>query len=738
MSAEDDKGASWEVEKDRDRRTPPNSIDILYLKPRHLCVVDKPADVFIEGSEDVTAIKLTKEKLSSLGHNHSYFHFINRLDFATSGVMVFGLSRPAAAAGTECFQNRRASKVYVAVVEGHVPVSWDTGVFIDSPLAQSPDSDFLQTIGTPSNTGRACLTQVMAVDRGMVGDHKVSKVLVWIRSGRRHQIRVHLASLGYPVAGDFTYGRGYPLSQAGRMALHAWKLIMRLENNAKTHYRKRKHSKGKTQSQSSSEYPIFSQVAAEAKDPFNSYKCLLSMDDHNTTIIGGGLEIHTSAKERVSWTNVETEKGSNQYISFPFAWRPAYLSKYKSATIIFFTRTTTTTISNKSSRVSSKYKILLHRARKGDTIKGRWMSGFGVQAGKHKPQIHKARLATDFDSANLCSSLIDDLPLVVNLLKRRSFYRQRLQSASSQNQDKNKNFREKDKNNSYDYVEIDPTGPSIPMKSTEVSEEDEEDGRSFLRTEFEQDLRRIGSSKGLGCAFVRDTDDKSQDGHVVYLVYVPPLKDRAELNLMIGDAKEKRSGNTTKNVHDATWWSLPVEVYSYTPKNQSLPREYIRSTQGRNQEVNPVISTLLRDPTKFGSFLGKISNSFQKYDSQDKQPGSWVSDSKNPYIFQTHLYEPTPTPTPTLTPSPTTPNPTQKPSTAKTNMMISTPSSPSYPEKIPSQVSRSTTKVMVEGKRQDSGDGKSRKAEVINRRAEARVGSTRSGLSPLLDRASPI
>eukprot|EP00954_Amorphochlora_amoebiformis_P016767 1314703-Amorphochlora_amoeboformis.AAC.1 len=50
MSAEDDKGASWEVEKDRDRRTPPNSIDILYLKPRHLCVVDKPADVFIEGT----------------------------------------------------------------------------------------------------------------------------------------------------------------------------------------------------------------------------------------------------------------------------------------------------------------------------------------------------------------------------------------------------------------------------------------------------------------------------------------------------------------------------------------------------------------------------------------------------------------------------------------------------------------------------------------------------------------
>eukprot|EP00468_Gymnochlora_sp_CCMP2014_P012975 CAMPEP_0167749694 /NCGR_PEP_ID=MMETSP0110_2-20121227/5562_1 /TAXON_ID=629695 /ORGANISM="Gymnochlora sp., Strain CCMP2014" /LENGTH=427 /DNA_ID=CAMNT_0007634901 /DNA_START=459 /DNA_END=1739 /DNA_ORIENTATION=- len=258
MDDKDDKKQGFRMKKTLEL-TP---IEILYLIPGHVCVVNKPPDVFIEkckGNEGVTAIDMTKEALKQKGYDHSYFHFINRLDFATSGVMVFGLSRIAAGVGTECFANRRARKVYVAIVEGHVPESWDRGIYIDSPLAQSPKSDFLQVLGSESNPGKTCLTQVLAVQRGTLGNEKVSKVLIWIRSGRRHQIRVHLSKAGHPIVGDATYGAGYPLANSSRMALHAWKLSMDLRSSTRNQ-RKRKNEDAQK----------FGPVAVEAKDPFKS------------------------------------------------------------------------------------------------------------------------------------------------------------------------------------------------------------------------------------------------------------------------------------------------------------------------------------------------------------------------------------------------------------------------------------------------------------------------------------
>ncbi|HET7711409.1 MAG TPA: RluA family pseudouridine synthase [Thermoanaerobaculia bacterium] len=116
---------------------------------------------------------------------------IHRLDTPTSGVMIFAQNRPEAARLSHLFAAGEVRKLYLAIVGGSI----DAERTIDSPI-----------------DGRNALTIV----RPLGG----SRVEVEIKTGRTHQIRIHLAAIGHPVAGDRRYG-GPP---AARLMLHAWKL----------------------------------------------------------------------------------------------------------------------------------------------------------------------------------------------------------------------------------------------------------------------------------------------------------------------------------------------------------------------------------------------------------------------------------------------------------------------------------------------------------------------------------
>mmetsp|Transcript_1953 Transcript_1953/g.4466 ORF Transcript_1953/g.4466 Transcript_1953/m.4466 type:complete len:829 (-) Transcript_1953:212-2698(-) len=652
-------------------------IDIVYLKEGHICIVDKPPDVFIEGDTEVTAIKLAQSQLRKLGHEHDYFHFINRLDYATSGLMVFGLSKLAAAAGTECFQNRRAQKVYVALVEGHVPKEWDQGIFVDIPLAQSPTDDFLQIEGKPEHPGRPCLSQIVAIDRGTIGpqNHKASKVLIWIRSGRRHQIRVHLASLGHPVAGDYTYGKGFPLATTiDRMCLHAWKLVMHLGNKTRGHHRHRKRARN-------AESVKFDTLAAESEDPFEQLKSATPPSYLKKE--GAGNDDMPHSNNRIAWIPVQQEPGlaSGKRITFPHAWRPRHLCKYRSAGLIFFRRRKSRRDEHAigdqgqnrddqevrqdrtgNSNAGGDYEILLHRGRKGMNVKGRWMTGFRLVAPSHLPKVNKARLALDFDSAELASEIYKNNIAVRHLLSAslnrkpsmtssantttritkdeflKIRFAQRLRRLGNgvgcvyahpkPKRRRNKGSQEGGVTGTQDEKQVVTTGPKMDIDTpNEISVDGLSGDRS--RGEIYEDHSNPSPAAGLKKEGNYEDNDA---GDVFYLIYLPDDNEQREVLMKQLQEDEK--------IVDPVWAMTNSNVTTHTPKNQTSSRRYISVENRSPIEIDPTVADLLTS-SDVNAFMGAIEKGAANgvaLDSTPKQGLLWPLDENDPHILRIEQY----------------------------------------------------------------------------------------------------
>lgn len=143
---------------------------------------------------------------------------VHRLDKETSGVIVFAKSPAAHAALTRQFASRRARKRYLAVLDGRPPAADGT---VDLPIGRS-DRDRTRFAVAPG--GRASITRYRLLGE-LPGER--SLMLLAPVTGRTHQLRVHLAALGCPVAGDRVYGRA-ARSARPSMLLHAASLRLRL------------------------------------------------------------------------------------------------------------------------------------------------------------------------------------------------------------------------------------------------------------------------------------------------------------------------------------------------------------------------------------------------------------------------------------------------------------------------------------------------------------------------------
>lgn len=186
------------------RELAPEDIPLRILhEDASVLLIDKPPGLVVHpgsGRHDGTlanALAFHVGELSDVGGS-SRPGIVHRLDRDTSGVMVVAKSNAAHYAIAQQFQDRTTAKEYLALVEGVVEFDADV---IDKPLARSP-IDASKVIVDPGR-GKSATTTYEVQERF----EGFSLVLCRPKTGRTHQIRVHLASIGHPIVADATYGR---------------------------------------------------------------------------------------------------------------------------------------------------------------------------------------------------------------------------------------------------------------------------------------------------------------------------------------------------------------------------------------------------------------------------------------------------------------------------------------------------------------------------------------------------
>jgi len=144
---------------------------------------------------------------------------VHRLDKDTSGLMVVARNAVAQTSLVRQLQARSVSRCYVAMVHGHLKPASGT---VDRPIGRDPRVAVRMSVDRPIASKEA-ITDYEVLQYGHDGKSAYSWVRCRLRTGRTHQIRVHLASLNAPLVGDVLYG-GRTSDLARRQLLHAYHL----------------------------------------------------------------------------------------------------------------------------------------------------------------------------------------------------------------------------------------------------------------------------------------------------------------------------------------------------------------------------------------------------------------------------------------------------------------------------------------------------------------------------------
>lgn len=192
---------------DFDYRPPDVPLDILYQDDLIL-VANKPAGLLsvpgkLAGREDCLVARLQAAQWNTL--------LVHRLDCDTSGVMIFAKTKAAQGFLGQEFEQRRAKKTYIARVAGEI--AGEAG-HIDLPLCADWPNRPRQMVS--HEHGRPAQTDWQVIGRAP-GE---TRVRLFPKTGRSHQLRVHMLALGHPILGDPIYATG-AARDFPRLMLHA-------------------------------------------------------------------------------------------------------------------------------------------------------------------------------------------------------------------------------------------------------------------------------------------------------------------------------------------------------------------------------------------------------------------------------------------------------------------------------------------------------------------------------------
>jgi 23S rRNA pseudouridine1911/1915/1917 synthase len=226
------------------KKTPPTlssnpdlPVKVIFENP-HILVLDKPADIQTHPSatesHNTVANWLVAHfpAIASIGEDSFRPGIVHRLDKNTSGLLVVAKTQEAFKALKVLFAQRLITKTYLALVYGHLHPA--KGV-IDKPIARS-QSLRKQAIADNQHPTRGTARKALTEYRVLQSLDSYDLVEAKPKTGRMHQIRVHLASLGHPVVGDTLYTprniKRSVTQEFSRHFLHAHQLSFRLFGNS--------------------------------------------------------------------------------------------------------------------------------------------------------------------------------------------------------------------------------------------------------------------------------------------------------------------------------------------------------------------------------------------------------------------------------------------------------------------------------------------------------------------------
>ncbi|HEY8499489.1 MAG TPA: RluA family pseudouridine synthase [Clostridia bacterium] len=175
---------------------------VLY-EDNHLLAVEKPVNMPVQKdiSDDDDLLSLLKQYIKDKYNKpgNVFLGLVHRLDRPVGGAMVFARTSKAASRLSEQIRKREIKKIYLAVVNGNLDKK--SGILVDY-LLKDKENNIVKVVSDVVPKSRKAVLRYSLIE----DSDKLSLVMVYLETGRSHQIRVQLSNLGYPILGDKKYG----------------------------------------------------------------------------------------------------------------------------------------------------------------------------------------------------------------------------------------------------------------------------------------------------------------------------------------------------------------------------------------------------------------------------------------------------------------------------------------------------------------------------------------------------